>query len=305
MNLDGNASKQFIEKNTYIFLNEFDNIKNEKDFSEFEKKISIKKEDFKKIAVEGGDSSKQSSKLYYNKKTSFPFSHREYPLPNSNSTNSTSNNPCIHHDKNVAINTQLKNENFFSNKMNRNHVILNTNINSTQSNTPIKPGSKFSNDKVFISPTNFQLSNNGSVKHNFNNNNYILNNFTTHTIASDKGDPTSTKNAMMNEKKERKLKNKEKEKEKVESNLNSINKILITQSENSMDKEPELSVFDKRSNSNKPNARADLVETKNGKKEIINRSSSNNKFNNLKKEEKKNSIPKNSKQKSKKNKQVR
>ena len=256
--------------------------------------------------VEGSESNKQSSKIYYNKKTSFPFSHREYPLPNSNNTTSTTinNNPCIHHDKNIVINTQLKNENFFSNKMNRNHVVLNTNINSTQSNTPVKPGSKFS-EKVFISPTNFQLIANGSVNNNLKDNRIISNNFITHTIASDKANLPSTKNAMINDKKDKKFKNKDKDKDNVESNFNSINKILITQSETSIDKESEISAFDKRSSSNKTNGRSDLVEVKNGKKELINRSSSNNKINNVKKEEKKNSIPKNSKQKLKKNKQVR
>jgi hypothetical protein len=292
--------RQSSEKSKNTLINEFEIYKGE---GEMERKISIKKEDFKKIVVENQEAirnevAKLSSGLTKDsRKASFPFSHREHPIL-TNQINNNSSNQYFQHDKNFQIAKQgsnSKNDNFFSNKMNRNNVILNTNITSTHTNNnPIKPGQKKSDEKVILSPTNLQLNTNGSIVNNVHNNNYITNNFITNTLPSENGD--SNPNS-----KPKKLKKGQKV-EKQGTNINSINKVLVTQSENSIENDDYLT-GDKRSISNKTNSKA-VLENKKGKKEIINRSSSNNKFSHVKMDEKKKLIKKTSAAKVKKNKQV-
>lgn len=286
-------------------INEFDVYKEEK-FSEMERKPSIKKEDFKKIvsdtqeALKVSDISKPHGILAKEgRKSSFPFSHREHPvLANNHNGNIHNNNgpQYFQHDKNFQLSKQgsnSKNENFFSNnKMNRNNVILNTNITTSVVNNPVKPGQKRSDEKVILSPTNIQLNTNSSSAFNGQNLVYQTNNYITNTLPSEKGDSNPSSKA----------KRKQIKTDKFGSQINSINKVLVTQSENSIDHDNEGLKDEKRSISNKIESKQSL-NSKKDQKEAINRSSSNNKLSQLKPEDKKKLVKKTTNPKIKKKKQ--
>ena len=152
--------------------------------------------------------------------------------------NNVKNNQHFNNEK--IMQSYLKNENFFSNKMNRNNVILSNN--TTQMNNPIKPGQKkSSNEKVVLSPTNHL---NGNLANN--NNNYITN-----TLSSEKGESKSP-----NKNKLRTEKNEKKHKKVVSSDKIVVSKKLTNHCENSFDigGSHEFVREDKRSNSNKINS---------------------------------------------------
>ena len=252
--------------NKNLVQNESKLQKNDKELDQLETMVISKKDNFQNIEIENEIACKikltkpENNVTKVNRKTSFPFTQIERSLQNNKSK---------HNTEQLFTSNSIAEKSFY----NKNNVLLSNYMISSVNNPPFSVQKNSFSDKVVLSPSNDQLKTSGNKNENLNGKISSIHSEQSELNIARKKDIIIQTDKI------------------VEFNLNSNNKILTIQSENSIDNCLNEQIQEnKRSNSNKLNFESKYLnnQTKESIRpeiKIKNGSSSNKTLKYLKKEE--------------------